>query len=281
MSRAVDGARRCHEFAERWQLRGNGEPVPGRRGLRLAVTDGDGRPATLLVSTPGRASELTALALRHWAGRGAVRLLRADPVLGGLLVERVGPRTLAGLSDDEALTQISSLYPHLHIPAGAQYPRLSQVVGGLAEQLAALPRSAPLPHRLVHQAMRLSRAFADDPRCDGVLLHTNLRPATVLAATRHPWLAVAPVPISGDPHYEPVATLLDSHRGTTTRGQSRRRFELIVEAAGLDPDRARDWVIVGCLHDALQALRTDAQQQLSRTNGRLTRAVTLAKAVQD
>ncbi len=281
MSRPADGVRRCHELVGRWQLRADGKPEPNRRGLRLAVSDDAGRPATLLISTPGRAGELTALALRHWAGRGAVRLLRADPALGGLLVERVGPAALTGLPDDKALTQIAALYEQLHIPAGAQYPQLSQVAGGLADELAAFPRSAPLPHRLVEQALRLSRSFADDPRCDGVLLHSNLRPATVLAAHRRPWLAVDPVPISGDPHYEPVATLLDGHPGPAGRGQTRRRFELIVEATGLDRGRVRDWVIVGCLHDALQALTADVRQQLPDTAARLTRAVTVAKAVQD
>jgi streptomycin 6-kinase len=276
-----DLVNRCRELTARWRLHGQSSPTRGRRSVRLAVIDEQGLPATLLISSPGRRCELTALALRHWAGRGAVRLLRADPAVGALLVERAGPARLDDLPDDQALRSIAAGYSLLHIPAGPQYPRLSARARLLAAELAALPRSASLPHRLVAQGLRLSRAFADDPSCDGVLLHTNLRPTTMLAATRHPWLAVGPVPMSGDPHYEPVATLLDDDLGPGARGQARRRLELIVEACGLDHARVRDWVIVGCLHDALRALAADPRQRLPDTAGRLTRAVTLAKAVQD
>jgi len=52
----------------------------------------------------------------------------------------------------------------------------------------------------------------------------------------------------------------------------RRRFHTLVDAAGLDEDRARAWVIVRVVCEAARGL-TNASD--------LTRYVALAKAVQD
>ncbi|MGN6574500.1 MAG: aminoglycoside resistance protein, partial [Nocardioides sp.] len=68
------------------------------------------------------------------------------------------------------------------------------------------------------------------------------------------------------------------------RDAVRRRFHTVVDAAGLDEDRARDWVVVRMLHNAMWTVRD------ARAAGRgldaedqewLTRCVTLAKAVQE
>ena len=106
---------------------------------------------------------------------------------------------------------------------------------------------------------------------DGRLLHTDLHYGHVLAAEREPWLAIAPDPVSGDPHYE-VAPLL-WHRWAELRGDVRRgvraRFHAAIDAAGLDEDRARDWVVVRAV------LRAAEEPTWA------TRCIAVAKSVQD
>ena len=65
------------------------------------------------------------------------------------------------------------------------------------------------------------------------------------------WLAIDPKPMAGDPHYEPAPMLwnrMDELTGPgavgSVRDGLRRRFHALVDAAGLDEDRARDWVVV-------------------------------------
>ena len=93
----------------------------------------------------------------------------------------------------------------------------------------------------------------------------------MLAGDREPWLAIAPEPLSGDPHFE-VAPLLwhrwDELAGDVRRGV-RARFHAVIDAAMLDEERARDWVIVR----AVLRAATDPDQ--------VTRCVAIAKSVQD
>jgi streptomycin 6-kinase len=57
----------------------------------------------------------------------------------------------------------------------------------------------------------------------------------------------------------------------------RRRFHALVDHGGLDEDRARDWVVVRMMHNALWEL----QDSPDRPDGDyLTMCVTIAKAVQ-
>ena len=100
----------------------------------------------------------------------------------------------------------------------------------------------------------------------------------MLAAEREPWLVIDPQPMSGDPHYE-VAPLLwnrwDELAGDV-RGGVRRRFHAVVDAAGLDEDRARDWVVVRMLLNVLWELEETAPDR-----DWITINITAAKSVQD
>ncbi len=263
---------------EEWALRPDGEPRPGHAAAIVPVTTDDDQPAVLKVGAPRAAADHEALALQHWHGDGAVRLLRADPGRAALLLERLSHVDLTEAWDLEACETVAGLYGRLHRPAPPQLERLSAYVADRADRLAGLPRDAPVPRRLVEQAVSLARAFAADPATDGRMLHTDLHYANVLAAGRAPWLAIDPEPMSGDPHYE-VAPLLWNRWAELAgdvRGGVRRRFHATVDAAGLDEDRARDWVVVRMLDHVLRALEDDVPDR-----SWLTTCVTVAKSVQD
>jgi streptomycin 6-kinase len=120
------------------------------------------------------------------------------------------------------------------------------------------------------------------------MIHGDLHYENVLAADREPWLVIDPKPMAGDPHYE-IAPMLwnrwDELVATgNVRDAVRRRFFTLVDAAELDEDRARDWVVVRELHNALWAIEdAEAVSRGLTAEDReyITVAVTLAKAVQE
>ena len=272
--------RLLRELTEEWGLVVDAAPRPGSSSLVVPVRRG-AEAAVLKLAFPGDESGHEALALQRWAGQGAVRLLSADPHRGALLLERLHPTDLGSVDVLGACELVAELYVRLHVPAPPQLRPLTSYVAGWTDDLAALPRDAPVPHRLVQQAVSLGRDLGADATTDGVLIHRDLHYQHVLAGDREPWLAIAPRPVSGDPHYE-IAPML-WHRwdevvaSDDVRAAVRRRFHTIVDAALLDEDRARDWVVVRMLHQALWEL-TD--QPTAPDHGHLTRCIAIAKAVQ-
>ena len=272
-----------------WQLRPDGLMMHGFVALVVPVRTTGGRPAVLKVSFPDDESEHEHLALQRWGGHGAVALLRADPHRRALLLERLHPERLDDMWDVEACEVVAGLYGRLHVPALPQLRLLTTYVERWADQLAGLPRNAPLPRRLVEQAVSLSRDFVADPASTGTLVHGDLHYENVMAADREPWVAIDPKPVNGDPHYELAPMLWNRFEELTGPGAAlslrdgiRQRFHTLVDRAGLDEHRARDWVVVRMLDNACWRL-LDPPDVTRRTPDaqQLTMCITVAKAVQD
>jgi streptomycin 6-kinase len=279
----LDGLPRLtRELLDSWGLRVDGATAYGNCALVVPVRTADGTAAVLKVQFPHVEAEEEHLALRIWDGNGAIRLLRADPRRFAMLLERASARDLTSVDALEACSVVASVYQRLHVAAGPQFKLLSALMKSLSAELLALPASAPVPRRYVEQAASLARDFAADPLTDGRLIHTDLHYFNVLAAEREPWLVIDPKPLSGDPHYE-VAPLLwnrwDEIAGAyDLRTALRSRFYAVVDTAGLDEERARDWVIVRQMQNALGAIdTTDA----SLPQDWLTRNISIVKAIQD
>ena len=278
-------AKRLEELLDEWNLSpdgGGADPRHGSRSAVVPVRTEEGRPAVLKVASPGAEGGHEHLALRHWAGNGAVRLLRADPGRGVLLLERLHETDLTEGYDLEACEIVAGLYARLHVPAPPSLRTLGSLVARWTEQLSRLDRDVPIPRRLVEHAISVGGGFADDPATNGALIHTDLHYAHVLAADREPWLAIAPKPLSGDPHFE-IAPMLWT-RWADVAGQVRdgvrRRFDTIVDVAGLDEDRARAWVVLRVVHDATRTVTDPAYRGTPEDGARLTTRVAVAKAVQ-
>lgn len=273
--------RLARELVEEWRLEPDGEPTSGWCSLVLPVRR-DGVPAVLKLGWPDPEHEHEALGLQRWGGDGAVRLLAADPHRWALLLERLHPTDLHSVGDVEACEVVAGLYGRLHVPAPPQLRPLTAYVARWTDELAALPRDAPVPHRMVEHAVSLARDLVTDEASTGTLVHTDLHDANVLAADREPWLAIDPKPVSGDPHYEPAPMLWNRWDEVVAsgdvRGTVRRRFHTLVDTALLDEDRARDWVVVRMLHNALWELQDHPD---APDRDWLTTCVTVAKAVQD
>jgi streptomycin 6-kinase len=271
-----------------WDLTRDGEELwHGFCSLVAPVRTSDGEPAVLKVSFDGDEESLhEALALQHWHGDGVVRLLRADPHRRALLLERLHRRDLMGMADIEACEVVAGLYPRVHRPALPQLATLTSFVGRWLDELAGMAGGAPIPRRMVEQALSLGRDLVADPASVGRIVHGDLHYANVLAGDREPWLVIDPKPMSGDPHYEPAPMLwnrFDELADDVRRGV-RRRFHRLVDAAGLDEDRARDWVVVRMVLNAYWSVQDAerARRPLGPEDREwITRCVSVTKAVQE
>ena len=273
------------DLLEEWQLTTDGWMMHGFVALVVPVRTTSNRPAVLKISFPDEESEHEHLALQHWHGRGAVQLLRADPHRRAMLLERLHPERLTEVGDLEACEVVAALYAQLHVPALPQLRRLTGFVDRWADDMAALPRNAPLPRRMIEQAVSLSRDFVADPASTGTLIHADLHYENVMAADRQSWLAIDPKPMSGDPHYEIAPMLWNRFEELTgdVRNGVRARFHALVDHAGLDEDRARDWVVVRMMNNACWRLEEDEPgvEPVTPTDEYLTTCIAIAKAVQD
>ena len=278
--------RLCDDLVADWGLRVEGAPLHGFTSIVVPVRADDGPPAMLKVAFDG-APELKHehLALQIWGGDGAVRMYRADPSRRALLLERLSDRDLTLEWDLHACEVVAGLYPRLHRTAGPRFTTLAEHLDGWLDRLAADVGRIPAPRRLVDQALGRGRDFVADPDTVGRVVHGDLHFENVLAAEREPWLVIDPQPMSGDPHYE-IAPLL-WNRWEEMEGYLResiqRRFLTVVEAAGFDEDRARDWVIVRMILNAHWAVE-DADRANRALSGderdAITRYISIAKAVQ-
>jgi len=268
--------KRTEGLLDEWVLTTDGLSVHGYTSLVTPVRDEDDQPLVLKVTFDGDdESEHEGLALQRWGGRGAVRMVRADPGRRALLLERLHPTDLSELWDIEACEVVAGLWRDLHVPAMPQLRSLSSYVERWVGELADLPTNGPVPARLVQQATAHTRDLLAGPEATDTVIHGDLHYDNVLAADRADWLAIDPKPMNGDRHYEVAPMLWNrvEELAGDVRGGLRRRFETLVDAADLDEDRARAWVVVReVLNAAWAAEDGDADG--------VTTAVTVAKSVE-
>lgn len=270
-----------------WDLSVDGPPWHGECAIVVPVSTRSGEPAALKVGWPHEEAEHEHLALRDWAGRGSVRLLRADPRRSALLLERAdGATDLTTVGDVEAVEVIAGLHRLLAIRPGPQYRALSTYAERWAEELGGLGTSPRVPRRYVEQAIAAARDFAADPATDGVLISSDLHYFNVLRSLRPgdgvEWLTIDPKPLSGE-HAHVIAPLLwnrfDEAVATgDVRSALQRRFFTMVDALDLDEARARAWVVVHMLVNIRWALQDERQQGVD-LSGWVTEQITAVKAI--
>ena len=278
---------RLAALLDEWELTTDGWSMHGYCSIVVPVRTTDGGRAVLKVTFDAdEESEHEHLVLGHWGGCGAVRLLRADPGRRAMLLERLHHEDLVTVPDLEACEVVAALYPLLHRPALPQLRSVTSYVERWTAALATMPRSAPIPRRLVEQTLSLARDLVADPASSGVIVHGDLHYLNVLAADREPWLAIDPKPMSGDPHYELAPMLWNrmDELADDVRSGVRRRFHTLVDAAGLDEARARDWVVVRMVlnaHWSVEDAERDGRVPSADERDWITRCIAIAKAVQD
>jgi streptomycin 6-kinase len=273
------------ELIDEWRLRIDGPTMSGNCAMVIPVRTQEDRAGVLKITCPHWEAETEHLALRAWHGDGAVELWRADPHRFALLLERArSDRDLHALDVRAACEVVAGLYARLHRPPLPQPRRLSELCSEWSTRLPPLAGANLISRRFVSQADRLLRDFAADPTTDSALIHSDLHFFNVLAAEREPWLAIDPKPLSGDPAYE-VAPLLWNRWEEAMSAESPRdalldRLYTVVDVAGLDEDRVRDWVVVREVCNVLWTYEQHLSEGAPIQHDWVTAATTILKAVQ-
>ena len=284
--------RRTGDLLAEWHLTPVADTLHGFCSLVVPVEDADGRRAALKVAFDGDDESLhEGLALQRWGGRGAVRLLRADPHRRALLLGWLPGPDLGDTWDVEACEVVGGLYADLHVPALPQLAGVASYVERWLRELDELGRDIPVPRRYVEQALSLGRDLLVDDPAAHVVVHGDLHYANVMADVTGEWVAIDPKPMNEDPHYEPAPMLwnrMEELSGPaavgTVRDGLRRRFHALVDAASLDEARARDWVVVRMVLNAgwtVQDARRAGRALSGDEQDWITRCVAITKAVQD
>ncbi|HEX4212386.1 MAG TPA: aminoglycoside phosphotransferase family protein [Candidatus Dormibacteraeota bacterium] len=233
------------DFSARWGLETDGERIwHGFHAIVVPVRR-KGRALVLKLAWPPGPARSEALALGIWNGRGAVRLIESDPERGALLLERLDPsRCLEGLAPLEAAAVAGRVIRTLAVEAPPSIPSLRSAARAIAEGLRS-KRSRPgrgIPAGWIEAAAELADGLTASTA--GLMVHADLHYANVLAGEREPWAAVDPKPYRGDPERS-VAELLWT-RADELKGAAGilAVLDVIVDAAGLDRERAAIWGFV-------------------------------------
>lgn len=259
-----------------WSLNPDGPATHGECALVLPVRRG-GERLVLKITWPHVEARLEHLALRQWDGRGAVRLVAANPGAYALLLERLSPTDLRSVGVLEACEEIGRLFTLLDRPAGPQFDTLADAAPRWQARLSA---GTPLvPRRMTQQAASEVAGLMADPQL-ARLVHTDLHDANVLAqcagrASR--WVAIDPKPLAAEWAFA-VAPIIWNREQETARAHSvrthvRLRADLVTDAAGLDEDRVRAWTHVRLVLNAV-----DAAAHAPASDAFRARMIALAKA---
>jgi streptomycin 6-kinase len=237
------------ELCVRWDLRVAGDPMHGYLALVVPVLHGDVRYALKVSWIDGEtASEAAALAL--WHGCGAVRLVDADGADGALLLEWLDPlRSLKEADLGVAVPVAGCLLRRLAVPAPAQWPGppvpgLRQWARDLAAELPGRWRDTgrPFPGRGLDAAVEVATALAQ--RAGGLLANRDMHYQNVLAGEREPWLVIDPKLVRGDAEFGLAPLLWRRLEEAGGPAGLRRRFDALVDEAGLDVELARGWTLL-------------------------------------
>ncbi|MFC8410578.1 aminoglycoside phosphotransferase family protein [Arthrobacter sp. NPDC057259] len=248
------------------------EPWSGHGAVVVPVRLNDGTPGVLKAAYPHEESRTEHVALGLWEGRGAVRLIAADPEAGVLVLERLkATRSLQEVPLAAAAAVWGGLVRRLSIaPDGRPAWRGFEQVAAVAERWSdefperweALGR--PFPRWLLEAALEVCQTRGVVGRRSGVdvLVHADLhflnilaRPGTA-AGSGDPddYRAIDPHPLVGEAEFA-VAPLLWNRLAELSAADPAaallERCQEFGAAAGLDGDVARQWALAREVENAL------------------------------
>jgi streptomycin 6-kinase len=255
-------------FVERWDLRPERVLEPGGNiSMIVLVRRADGTPATLKLGLVTVETEHEPRALRHWDGRGAVRLLEADPPVGVMLLERLqGDVSLRSLPEQKAMLEATAVARRLWVQPAPdhRFTTVAEYVGGLLERLgeraASVDGAGGGPggvRALADEALRLQAELLAGAH-ERLVLHGDFHHGNVLGGVRLPWLAIDPKPLGGARAYD-LAWLVRDRLATLAASPGpqaavRRRVKRLAEDLEVDRERLRGWALFRSVEAGLWSL---------------------------
>lgn len=222
----------------------------GCASIILPAVTQDGEAAILKLSVPHVEAQYEADALRHWNGDGAVSVLQASADGFTMLLERCVPgHDLWAADIDEQIDMMTDLLPRLWStsPPDTPFTELARTADRWASRMHRKAAAIGVPDEVADRAQRWAvELAADQPRR---LLHGDFHPGNVIAARRHPWLAIDPKPWVGDPAFDIAQVLanwifVDPATNTSATTAIRARARDLAERLSLDLDRILRWAVV-------------------------------------
>jgi len=230
-------------ICKRWSLKLDGNLMHGSNAIVVPVLR-EHEPLALRMTFPDARTPDEIRALRFWDGRGTVRILDTDATLGASLLERLdGTHSLADLPLDEALPIIARLMRRLAAPAPPDAPSTANLVRERAATLEPDWRRLGQPFDRAILDAALEAAGSLSHTTSTLAVNGDLHFAQVLRGEREPWLAVDPVLLRGDIEYDLARILWTRLDELADDHAIRRAFEILVNEAALDRDRAHSWVL--------------------------------------
>ncbi|MGW3915279.1 aminoglycoside phosphotransferase family protein [Streptomyces sp. NPDC005070] len=250
----------------------------GRSSLVVLVRRADGTPAVLKLAPERARPEAERVALAHWDGRGAVRLLDADGARdapgtdGVLLLERLHPDvSVRSLPEAKALLEASGTLRRLWVepPADPVFETVAERTGRQAEAMRATVAAGTGAGAGAEAAALVDAALAAREELlagppEERLLHGTFRQSKVLAGERAPWLAVGPDPVVGECAFDlarlvrdRVEDLIASPSGPSI---TRRRIKRLAESLEVDQARLRGWTLFRAVESGVRAARVGRPQ---------------------
>ena len=232
---------------EQWSL-SHVSPLTNLSYNYVAVALRDEVRVVLKLGVPNPGLDCEIEALRHFGGRGAVKLLEADRQRGALLLEGLVPgETLASLSDEEEATRIAArVMRRLWRPPDGQhaFPTVAEWASGLKRLRQRFEgQTGPLPRGLVEKAESLFQVLLnsmDQP----VLLHGDCHHDNILSHGSD-WVVIDPKGVIGERAYEVARFLHNPVPGFLNTPNPRdvvlRRVEIFGDELGLDQGRLLAW----------------------------------------
>ena len=255
-----------------WGLRLDGS-VPLRHGTNALVVPvvRDGERLVLRLTPPGPSVAAEVAALRFWGGRGVVDLVAADVIGGATLLERLdASRSAADLPVEEGVAVVAGMMRRLGVQPPAEAPRTCDAVrerlAELGPEWRALGR--PFPRRTLAAVMAASQPLT--VCAEDVAVNADLHGQQVLAGRRASWLCVDPRLMRGEAAFDLARVLWTRLDEMSDEDAVRRNLGSAVAAAGLDPERARAWVVYRAADYWLWGLRHGLTEDPRRCERLLT-----------
>ncbi|WP_328470102.1 aminoglycoside phosphotransferase family protein [Streptomyces sp. NBC_00448] len=257
-------------YLDRWGL--TAERVfaaGGQISMIVLVRTDDGTPAVLKVGMVNRETAQEHAALAHWGGRGAVRLLRADPEQGAMLLERLhADVSLRSLAEAKAMLEAAGVLQRLWVAPADEHPftTVEEYTGALVPLLRER-RGQPYAEDarpLIDEALaRWESLVGTAP--EAVLLHGDYHHGNVLAGDRVPWLAIDPKPLVGERAYD-LAWLVRDRLSTLaaqpgSRAAARRRLAKLADSLEVDPERLRGWAFFRAVEAGVWGLAVGGREE--------------------
>jgi streptomycin 6-kinase len=209
-----------------------------------------GENIVLKINFPDPASALEGVALEHWAGHGAVRLLAEDVDDRAMLLERCLPgHSLWDEPEVEATASIERVISRLWSNPASEL-RLETLEHAAArwsiELNAAFSKAhEPFETSLLNEALHFMTT-ARPPSETDVVLHQDLHGGNVVRRGGE-WVAIDPKPLRGEREFDLASFIRDRRDDLWAHPDPesivRTRLDVLSDRLGLDRGRARGWAL--------------------------------------